>query len=1431
MMHKIGNRYTLSIVLWFALTTIFATYGNELHYRVKRLKLRDGLSHTDVLSIAQDSVGFIWLGTFNGLNRYDGYGFNQFFSTDTTRPSTQNRIQQIAIKNEKLWMATDGGIGQFDLRRECFIPLSANNKNANYTALNTHPFKKIFIDSDNLKWVLESNKVMVLDDREPSNIKIVGDNEILNFPQNMGDLNFNDIIEDQFKNIWIATYNGLIQLHKNGRNIEYVGLFYNYVDWKPDGWKNFIANIYINNDGLLIYSNSNNVMFHKLSLTENKHTKIDLVMEKRMEPRVFQDRKIFEYSYFTSITQSKYSGDYWFFSNGFIHHAKNYTDFKYPDVLYNSTNTDEDFNLNSLTVTTLMLDRSGCLFVGSYENNLYIIDLNQKPFNWISSKTSATGYYPQGKSIRTIFEDEDGQLWFGSTSGIALFNKLNGKSENFYQLNDIVNLPKKNIHCISGNGDGKIWIGTNLGVEIYDKHTRLFSYITIQELIDNGINADLFPSIAFDKFGKTWLGSSNEGIVIVDITSNGKRKFSSINNNHSELLTSQKINFILSDTAKNEILATTNNGFNRILLDKKGNVDKIIKYKGNRSLPASISSNMIFPIAKYNDSTYFLGTLGGGLNKVVISGNKVDKNGYGEYKASYYDIKNGLPSNDVEGLLIDDKRRIWCAGNMLSVFDTINNRFINYNTNDGIKVEAFKVTSCFKSKSNILYFGGVDGITYFDPNKIEPNRIKSNVVITTLLVNGIPIKPSFQKNAILKEQITYTKKITLNYRQNDFALRFASMHYANSINNIFKYRLIGFDNDWKTTKPGENEAKYTNLPYGTYTFEVWGTNNDQLWFDECATLLVKITPPWWQSSFAYIIYVVLFLALLVSIYYNQYRLYKAQHQLKLVEIEEKKKEELLNTKLQFFTNISHEFRTPLTFIISPLLELKSKSRSRETSYSLNLALKYANRLLRLVDQLIQFRKTESGLDKVSYSQLNINQVINNIVGSFIIPAQKSEIELSVNLLKHPLETWIDAVKLETILYNLLSNAFKSVKKIRKISVTVIAGELPTNIIDKNKYKYEIVSENFDNPHYSILVSDSGIGINEESLPLIFDRFYNQNTENHVGYGIGLALLKNLVLLLNGRIIITSKSGVGTDFLISFPKVTPLENEIEKNIDFSDNHRFFSPQQIEYSETIEMQTVIDHSEPFEKKRTILIVEDNIELRNYLNAKLSQDFFVISAENGRVGIEMAKQKMPDLIISDVMMPIADGLELCQTIKEDFDTCHIPIILLTAKTEIEDKLKGIENGADDYISKPFSLEYLVKKANSVIQNRDTLIAKYTNDAVLNAKSFTTEKGHVAFTEKLISLIKANMAEPNFSLELLYTHLGLSRSIFFEKVKEATQLTPAEFVKQVRLKLGIQYLMNNDGLINEAATFIGMSASNFTREFKTVYKKTPREFLAEKQ
>ena len=215
-----------------------------------------------------------------------------------------------------------------------------------------------------------------------------------------------------------------------------------------------------------------------------------------------------------------------------------------------------------------------CLFVGSYENNLYIIDLNQKPFNWISSKTSATGYYPQGKSIRTIFEDEDGQLWFGSTSGIALFNKLNGKSENFYQLNDIVNLPKKNIHCISGNGDGKIWIGTNLGVEIYDKHTRLFSYITIQELIDNGINADLFPSIAFDKFGKTWLGSSNEGIVIVDITSNGKRKFSSINNNHSELLTSQKINFILSDTAKNEILATTNNGFNRILLDKKGNVDK-----------------------------------------------------------------------------------------------------------------------------------------------------------------------------------------------------------------------------------------------------------------------------------------------------------------------------------------------------------------------------------------------------------------------------------------------------------------------------------------------------------------------------------------------------------------------------------------------------------------------------------------------------------------------------------------------------------------------------------------------------------------------------------------------------------------------------------------------------------------------------------------
>jgi signal transduction histidine kinase/DNA-binding NarL/FixJ family response regulator/ligand-binding sensor domain-containing protein len=1418
----------MRLLAFLSVIFILVTGANagEMHFRLKRLTLADGLSHTDVLDVKQDSLGFIWLATFNGLNRYDGYKFQQFYNFDSNRPAVCNRISNLAFEGSVLWMATDGGITKFDIKSECFLPFPASTNNDNYAQLMGSSFKRIYVDSKKLKWALSDKTILVIDDARPEKPTYTNVSDFTNTPDDIGNYNYQDLIEDGFGNVWIATDNGLLQFARRENSFEFVGKFYNYVKGKP-GWKNYIADLIINDNGQLIFSNSVSILIHNLRFEPDGTTSIELSEEIPMESTVFKNGKRFDYSYISSINHNKETG-YWFFSNGFIHHAKNIEQLHNPTVLYNSTNTHEDYNLNTLTVTSLFPDKKGALFVGTYENNFYIIDLLQKPFNWISSKTVGSSYFPPGRALRSIYEDYDGLLWISSTNGVAVYNKQNGNMETFYHTKDVANIPQKNIYFITGKDKDNIWIGTNEGLEIYNKRTKTTTKFSNEYLTARGFNANIISHIAFDKYRRAWLGSPTGGMAMVDIKGTTITELKTINDRGNFKLLSNKINYIFSDTAKNEVIASSDKGFARIILDNRGNIRQVIKYISHKHSGSPLTSDMIFPIDKLNDSTYYMGTLGGGLNKVVIRGDTTDSLGFGAYSSTAYGIESGLLSQDVEGLIIDNLQRVWCAGNTLSVFDPVSTRFTNYNQNDGIQVEAFKVNTFCKGNDNTFYFGGVDGLTFFDPNQIKPNRIEPTISITELMINDKEVRPSKSDSPLGKNGISFTKHLKLDYLQNDFSIFFSAMHYANPSNCRYRYKLTGFDKDWRNTNSGENSAQYSNLPYGTYTFEVYGTNNDGLWSSTPASLQITVNPPWYQSRLAMIVYALLIIAFFIFIYYNQHRLYLIRQKLKLSEIEEAKKEELLNSKLQFFTNISHEFRTPLTFIISPLLELKNKTKDAELSQSLELALKYANRLLRLIDQLIKFRKSESGTEKVSLSFININEFVKGITNSFEKPALENNITLRVELCNEPLHQWTDATKLEAILYNLLSNAFKSVKEQRNVSVKIISSENANLPVDNRKNQYKIASEKFDKAAFGILISDTGIGISKESLPSIFSRFYNINAENHIGYGIGLALLKNYVLLLNGSIQIASQRDVGTDFLICFPENLPQsESEIENNILFKNNNTQIDA--IELSSEIE----IVHDSKFladsGSRKTVLIVEDNHELRNYLYTKLSKNYTVIEASNGIEGIEKAEQESPDLIVSDVMMPQMDGITMCQHLKKEFSTCHIPVLLLTAKSEIDDRIKGLLYGADDYIPKPFSMDYLIVKIQTTLLNREKVILKYSNDAVLNIRSIVTEKSHAGLIEKIIDIVKERMAEPNFGLSTIYGELGMSRSVFFAKIKEATQQTPADFVKHIRLKYGLQYLINNEGRINEAAMHIGMSPSNFTREFKRVFKKTPSDFLSD--
>ncbi len=1358
-------------------------YCQSFPYKFNYLTVDEGLSHTDANDIAQDKQGYIWIATYFGLDRYDGYTIKQYYNNNVpVNNAFKNRIICIyPDETGNVWLGTEDGLQCFNPRLEKYIDFKNLKKEGNLA------FSKLFKPAGNLLYGLTGSQIRLY--------SIKGnfiEEQKLEVPSGV---QFSDMVSNQKGLLYLSSNKGLWTIDQN-RNFKHVG----------------ISNITDQNLSLVYFDNRNNLvtaagntmlLIDKKQLSKISDASQSLIVDKRFVGNGYHPIK--------DIAANNQS-DYWINTGPSLLRLDSNLNF-----IQTVNNKSSQGSLNSNSLSKVFIDRSECLWICTFGGGVNYCDLNQKLFYTLQHNPEISNSLA-GNHIRSVLEDGE-NLWIGTTAnGLNLYNLKTQKFTYYNSYNSPVKLKNDAITSLTFDNDHNLWIGSSTGIEILKPGRK-------ELWKPPGYN--LFPAYSIetfvkDCFGNIWFGNHTDRFGVI-----WKDKL-----NYYHVKYYGEGYFILADKTKPQLFISSTHGLKRAIIDGQGNINQTFYYKAS-SKPNSLSSNYTYPICKQNDSTYWVGTIGGGLNRLIL-----------QSKDNSYSIKSYTGSygvfNDVESMEIDNAGNIWIGGNGLECFDPRTEKLIKYDKNDGLQGNSFKVGASYKGAGGRLYFGGINGLNYFYPDQIKANSIDARPVLTDILIDNL--KPHYgnpdpSENSI-NETISYSKNLKLSYLQNNFVLFFSAMHYANPLKCKYRYKLIGFDKGWKFTDGKNPSAAYSNLDYNNYRFVVEATNNDGIWSKSSAETAIIITSPWWKSNLAKVIYLLLFISGLSQIYLYQARWHRLKREMEVREVNEKKREEmhkqreyLYQQQLTFFTNISHEFRTPLTLILGPLESLISENKNSVLDNSYQLMLRNAKRLINLISELMNFKKVADSVIKLQVRPLIINQFCKDLAQEFQNLAISKDINFNMTdrtLLEtsEQLSGLFDVQILEKILFNLLNNSFK---------YTNIGGEISFDIFfDIDRFQpsfdtgFELLNENYRAKKYIYFrVADSGIGISSESITRIFDRYY-RISNNHLGSGIGLALVKSLTQLHKGDIYVYSERDKGTEIIIGIPWGEENYKELEKANSGADPEPQLEAIDNSISLPLPDQGNDNPLEPSKFQKHILLVDDNQELRSFLKQALEKYYYVYEAENGNSAIEIATAKVPDLIISDVMMPGMNGIELCKLIKERFETRHIPFVILSAKDALATKIEGMESGADFYFAKPLSIDLLLLTVHNIFQQGEKLKQKYTKDYLTEATELVHSEKDKEFIHKLLNLIEDNIQDPDMDVDFLCNHLYTSRTKLYQKIKSISDQSVGEFIRTIRLKKSIQIMTHEDISMNEVANRIGLqSSSNFSRVFKKEYGKSPLQFM----
>lgn len=1345
-------------------------------YRFYHLTVNEDLSHTDVDDVVQDKNGFIWIATLFGLDRFDGYHVKRFYNrNEPFRNAFKNRIMSLALDPDgSIWLNTEGGLQRFDTKTERYTDFQS--------AADAVVLDKMVKPASRWMYGLSGGKLHGYTIRDH-----VLEGQTLRLPEGADSIQFTDVELLRDSTLILSSTRGLWILsgehHLQRLPVDSAGT-------------DRFGNIAVDPHGrLLLTSGSRLLLVSRPQPDATTYPPVRMLYQ-------YQDTR----GEGLGRAASDNKGEYW------VHTGRRLIRL---DSALHSIQTIEasgtPTGLHASAITTLFIDRSQCLWVGTFGHGVNYCDLNEKLFFTIQPNEGQSNTL-SGNIVKSILDEHGEQLWIGTNKGLNLYDYRTGRFQSYNDGFAGIKLKGSNVAALMTDDQGNLWIGDESGIEVLDPRRKSLIHLPGSENFPKHI----IETLAEDCYGNIWFGNHNDPFGVIVKGQDGRRQVKLYGEGF----------FILTDKQKPMLLVSSTRGLQRISINRNGNVLHTDTFQA-RSTGPSLSSSYTYPIRKINDSVYWVGTIGGGLDRLSID----DKDH--QFAVRTYGEAAGV-FLDVESIEIDGSGKVWMGGNGLLCLDPASGAVVRYDKNDGLQGNSFKVNASYKASDGRLFFGGINGLNYFNPAAIQLNPVEARPGFTDLLINNKPVVYGDSGNGGNKLPLSpgFTRQLRLDYLQNNFVLSFSAMHFANPEKCRYRYKLDGYDKDWNYTDGLHPTAAYSNLDYGDYTFIVEATNNDGIWGTHSARLPILVTPPWWKSSTAKIIYVILIIGCLAGIYIYQGRWYRLKRQLAVREVNERKreemhqqKEELYQQQLDFFANISHELRTPLTLISGPLENVIKEAGESPWQAAYQLMFRNVKRLTNLLNELMNFKKVADGAIRLKVEEVSLAHLCENLYGDFKDLADQKSIDFK--FIKHDAAiSYFDYHIVEKILINLLYNAVKYTEPGGAVQLEIIADK--KKFIPSFENEFFISNTSFTaNAYIYLLIRDTGIGITKESISSIFDRYYRVS-KAHIGSGVGLALVKSLTLLHKGTISVYSQQNKGTEILIGLPWGLDNYGPDERVI----THDSVPRPQLEPIDTSTIPAMPPAAENGQTRgsavKTILIVEDNAELCHFLSENLGKWYHIYTADNGRSGLTMAIEKMPDLIISDVMMPEMDGIELCREIKSVFETSHIPFLILSAKDALESRIAGMESGADYYLSKPISLELLLLTVKNVFEHRDRLRTKYAKDYLTQATELVHTSKDKAFMQDLLNLIESNIQEPELDIDFLCSKLFTSRTQLYMKIKSITGQSAGEFIKTVRLKKAIHMMTHEDLPLSKVAERIGLqSASYFSRVFKKEYGKSPSEFM----
>ncbi|WP_297091823.1 two-component regulator propeller domain-containing protein [uncultured Draconibacterium sp.] len=1352
-------KYSLNTIFFFFLLLAFcfsiteSKAQAELSFDIFRLE--EGLPNNQVQCIYQDQKGWIWVGTSQGLSRFNGYDFTNYLPNSQDSCSLKGHLIRTIKEDKKgnLLIGTEnGGLNVFNRQKEkFFLP----HKNDPEYATKEFSVNDIILNNDGSFWLATDFNVLHMD----STGTITPLNPVLKEDtRGVEDVYIRCLVKDHEGKLWIGSDNGVFIYDENKNNLDHFPLPFGTTENK-EIWELFLdddGELWIGTYALgLFIVNPSTKTVNKVSLQSSvKRT----ATVKAISKGIFGDYWIgtrgglFRYSkqtgvkgfYRNNIQEPRslsnnsilsifhdQRGDTWIGTRGGLNLLA-----KSKQVFHSFTaQHNDDRYLNSSTIYALWMDKQNRVWCGTEDGGVNIYNPKSGRYNYITTE-GRPGYTISQNCIKALKNDNEGNLWVATfLGGIDVIDLGTGRVTNYsHKTNQAGTLSDNRVWDICIDEDEQVWIATSKGIDRYDKNSNMF--IHYPQL--NGHES--IQWIKADSKGNLWMGSGDELIVFNYRQNKINRWF-------------ERTRSMLED-AQNQIWVATND-------------------KG---------------IALYS----------------VDNGPK-----------KYYNETDGLSNNQALCILEDKHKNLWISTtNGLSKFNPRKEIFQRFTSKDGLANNQFCYGAALKSDNGDLYFGTVSGFNVFNPNEINVDESGVPLVFTDLKVFNKTVPVRTDKKSILKQSITETDHLVFNHKQNVFTLEFAALNYVNSENNLYSYKLEGFNTDWNEPSKSRT-ATYTNLNPGNYTLRIKriiiGAEEDQAELQMTITIL----PPFWKTRwFLFLVFLFIFALVYTTIQFFINR-EKIKTQLLIERSNARKLHEIDMMKLKFFTNISHEIRTPLTLILGPLNKLtQSKNIDPETKENLHLMHRNAQNLDRLISQLLDFRKLQSGNLKLNLTEADIVSFVNSIVNSFRDYAIEKDIKLSFKSLKKRLFVSFDPDKVEKIINNLLSNAFKYTEANGSIAVnlSLIFDAADDDFTDANEEKQFI----------EISIKDTGKGIPRKNMDRIFMRFFqNDETDAKTGAGIGLALVKDLVKLHKGEIFVTSKEGKGTRFTIRIPYNEGIEKPAQQK----------QLPNLSEQESIASPVITQAQAPKEDAKIMLIVEDNADVRQFISSHFTAYYQIHQAVNGEDGWIKALETVPDIIISDIIMPEVNGYELCKRIKSDERTSHIPILLLTAMHSKEHELKGLTKGADDYITKPFDLSVLQAKVENILSMRDSLKEKYTSKMILEPTNVVLTSPDEKFLKRVVDVVEENIGDSELDIENFAGKVGISRMQLYRKLQALTNMTVKEFIRHIRLKRATQLLDQQKLNISEIAYQVGFKdLSHFRKCFKREFGMSATEYLAKK-